>query len=515
MTTSKDCVEAFRATIAEHVGIGFDEDKLGFLSGILERRSEASGGDADEYVRRLRRAEPDSDEWRRLAPELTVGETYFFRHFEQFQAFIEVALPERVASRSLVRRLRILSAGCSSGEEAYSLAILAREIGLAADFRVEVLGIDLNTVSLERATRGRYAPWSLRETPDVLKQKYFKQEGRESVVRKELFYPVSFEQRNLVGEDRFAAESFDVVFCRNVLMYFTPAQAEMVVERLARALAPGGYLFLGHAENLRGLSHDFHLRHTHGTFYYQRRDALEVTDASGAARPVGRDESQLPTSDWATSWIDTIQRTSDRIRALSEKAQQPSEPSEKSPPQAPDDASAAPRARAPSAPDLSHALAHLERERFSLALDAMDGLASEHALDVDALLLRAALLTHSGQLEEGERVSRRLLELDELNAGAHFLLALSAERRGDTSAAAEHDRTASYLDVAFSMPHLHLGVLMRRAGDRATARRELERAVELLPREDAGRILMFGGGFTRDALIRLCRSELSRLGGAA
>ena len=145
----------------------------------------------------------------------------------------------------------------------------------------------------------------------------------------------------------------------------------------------------------------------------------------------------------------------------------------------------------------------------------MDGLDSEQALDVDALLLRAALLTHSGQLDEGERVSRHLLELDELNAGAHFLLALCAERRGDTSSAAEHDRTASYLDVTFSMPHLHLGVLTRRAGDRATARRELERAVELLPREDAGRILMFGGGFTRDALIRLCRSELTRLGGAA
>jgi chemotaxis protein methyltransferase CheR len=107
-----------------------------------------------------------------------------------------------------------------------------------------------------------------------------------------------------------------------------------------------------------------------------------------------------------------------------------------------------------------------------------------------------------------------LLTVDELNAGAHYLMALCQEHAGDRAAAEEHDRAAVYLDPFFAMPHLHLGLLAKRSNDTEAAQRELSHALTLLAREDASRILLFGGGFTREALTAFCRAELRAVGGA-
>jgi chemotaxis protein methyltransferase CheR len=129
------------------------------------------------------------------------------------------------------------------------------------------------------------------------------------------------------------------------------------------------------------------------------------------------------------------------------------------------------------------------------------------------LLVKAMLLVHSGQLEAAADACRRLLLIDELNAGAHYVLALCSEHAGLAERASEHDRIAAYLDPAFAMPRLHLGLLARRAGDRDCARRDLAQALFLLKREDASRVLLFGGGFDRAALIALCESALADCGG--
>jgi chemotaxis protein methyltransferase CheR len=157
----------------------------------------------------------------------------------------------------------------------------------------------------------------------------------------------------------------------------------------------------------------------------------------------------------------------------------------------------------------------LRAERFGEALDAVHGLPPEAAADPEVLLLRATLLTHHGQLAEAERACQELHEVDELNAGAHYLLALCREGLGDTEGARHQDQIAAYLDPGFAMPRLHMGLLARRAGDRERAGRELAEALELLRREDGSRLLLFGGGFTREALAALCRAELLACGGTA
>jgi chemotaxis protein methyltransferase CheR len=155
----------------------------------------------------------------------------------------------------------------------------------------------------------------------------------------------------------------------------------------------------------------------------------------------------------------------------------------------------------------------LRQEKFQAALEALQGLPPGSESDRDAQLLRAALLTNCGRMEEAEEACLRILSSDDMVAGAHYLLALCREHAGDRKIAAEHDRTAAYLDSGFAMPAFHLGLMARRSGDKEAARRHFERALSLLAREDPARILLFGGGFRREALSRLCLDELRACGG--
>jgi chemotaxis protein methyltransferase CheR len=487
--------ERFRELVARILGLQFEDAKLGFLADVLGRRLEASREPLDVYLDRFE-ARTSTNEVRALAEELTVGETYFFRHGEQYRALTEVVLPDRLRrAQTTGMHLQILSAGCASGEEPYSIAIAVRHAAADSSTNVAILGVDINSAALEKARRGRFSAWGLRDTPPDVQRRWFRADGREFALDDSVRGAVRFDACNMADEhlELWQAESQDIVFCRNVLMYFTPANAQALVGRLTRALRPGGYLFLGHAETLRGLSNDFHLRHTHGTFYYQRRDHLACGPGAIAASSAASVRPAAFADLVDGTWVDTIRRASERVAALV------------NPPGAP---SSRPRATPAPAWEIGLVLELLREERFAEALELMDAFPSESGRDTEVLTLRAVLLTHSGQIIEAERACERLLEMDELNAGAHYLLALCREGAGDGLGALYHDQVAVYLDPGFAMAHLHLGVLGRRTDDRVTARRELEQAIMLLQREDASRLLMFGGGFSREALVALCQAEL-------
>ena len=409
-------VERFRATVALRLGLWFDDGKLEQLAGVLGRRLRAVDDEAPRYLSRLE-AHGKPAELRESAQELTVGETYFFRHKDQFSALSEIALPARIQARARPRQLRLLSAGCSSGEEAYSLSIVARARTTDTGVEIAVSAVDLNPRSLERAREARYSLWALRETPGDLRERYFEIDGRDYVLSRAIRDSVEFQEENLVADDTWANDRI---------------------------------------------------------------------------------------------WLETVQRSADRIRELTENPALGSVPAE------PARALAAP-ARAPTAArlELGPVLELLSQERFAEALRALTPLPSDGAAHPDTLLLRAALLTHCDHLQEADRACLELLAIDGLNAGAHYLRSLCQERQGDTRAAVELAQVASYLDPAFAMPHLHLGLLARRTGDRGTAQRELSQASQLLLGEEPARLLMFGGGFSREALVALCRSELERLGGSS
>ena len=277
-------VERFRSAVARRLGLQFDDGKLGFLAEVLRRRLER--GVAADYLAGLE-DNPSSEEISALARELTVGETYFFRNNEQFRALAEVVLPERMRADRQPRVLRLLSAGCASGEEAYSLAIVARESVHDPSWETQVRAVDLNPAALQKAGQARYSAWALRETPADVRQRWFRTEGRDATLVDAARAAVRFEQKNLIAEDAdlWPADAYDVIFCRNVIMYFAPEPMRATITRMADSLAPGGFLFLGHAETLRGLSDDFHLRHTHETFYYQRKASGERAGAGRRRSP--------------------------------------------------------------------------------------------------------------------------------------------------------------------------------------------------------------------------------------
>jgi chemotaxis protein methyltransferase CheR len=290
-----------------------------------------------------------------------------------------------------------------------------------------------------------------------------------------------FEQLNLNAEapDFWQPGAFDLVFARNVLMYFAPSPLRAAVARISRSLAPDGYFFFGHSESMRELSDDFDLRHTHDTFYYRRKHDTGVTTEP-------RDN---------TPWFEQIGKASERVRGLTS---------------APRSAASvhAPTAQRMAQDPLTEALSLFGQERFAESMKVLDAGGAAAQRSTDSLLLRAMLLVQDGKLQEAEDTAHAALTRDSHCAAAHYVIALCRESIGDLAAAANRYGQAASLDPGFALPHLHLGLLARRRGDHKQRKQELSRAMALLETESPQRLLMFGGGFDRAALLNLCRAEL-------
>jgi chemotaxis protein methyltransferase CheR len=515
--------EAFRDAVARHLGLWFDGERLDWLNEALQRRLAATGLGRDEYLARFADDTVRRHEIAALAPELTVNETFFFRYPSQFRALAEVVFPQRMAAHAHDRRLRVLSAGCASGEETYSIAITAAGVVPPA-WDLSIVGVDLNPANIERATRARYSDWALRETPDAVRRRWFSGHGRDTQLSADARAAVRFRTGNLVDDDRalWAPDTYDAVFLRNVLIYFTPAQMQALLARVALALQPGGFLFLGHAETVRGLSDAFVLRHTHEAFYYQRPadGAAVVAPQAGASNAIGmsaaRVASPIGAPPAAADWVDAVSRSAARLAriGLSEPARTPGPVAAREAAAGAPGTAASPEAPSPLAtgsPDAARARELLASEQYAeldALLAAQPGDASR---DPALLLVAAAADTHRGRIAEAEAACGRLLHLDPLNADAYGLLALCRDAAGDPAAAEQHDESALYLEPDRPMPHVHLGLLARRRGDRARAQRLFQRALALLPLADENGLRVAGAGLGRDGLVALCRAELERL----
>jgi chemotaxis protein methyltransferase CheR len=482
-------LDRFRRALATQLGLAFDDAKEPYLSQVLGRRLAATRETSSRYLDSLEHT-PPAAELRELAKELTVGETYFFRHLEQFRALFDVLEPKETTDG--VQQVRLLSAGCASGEEPYTLAMAAKEWLGAKGWAVSIRAVDVNPEALAKAASGRYSAWSLRETPPSFRERWFRPDGKGVVLADEVRASVLLEEKNLLADDPqlWAPAAYDAIFCRNALMYFEPLAARAVVAKLARSLAPGGHLFLGHAETLRGLSNDFHLRHTHDTFYYQLKRGAPAPLASQAPPALEPAAEPEPRGD---RWYDSIHRASKRVAALAQPGPSPQVP-------------------ALSGWNVAEAQRLIERERYEQGIELLRALPAEAQADPEVLLLKAVALFQRGELALAEQTCRAVLANDELNAGAHHLLALCRDGAHDEPGAKEQDRVAVYLDPGFAMPRLHLGMLARRGGDLPGAHRELSQALWLLEREEPSRLSLYSGGFGRQALISICQQELLRCG---
>ncbi|HSN16006.1 MAG TPA: CheR family methyltransferase, partial [Anaeromyxobacteraceae bacterium] len=208
---------------------------------------------------------------------LTTNETYFWREPQQLRAFERELVPMLAASLEAQRSLRVLSAGCASGEEAYTIAAILRDSGRFAGWKVEVVGVDINRRVLEAARIGAYRDHAFRASDSERMRRWFRFRAGRWIVDDELRRTVRFEAANLVEPGSLdALGRFDAIFCRNVMIYFDLPARQRVLRGLHRILRGGGFLLLGHAESLLNVTADFELFHLEEEMVYRKPLAAAI-----------------------------------------------------------------------------------------------------------------------------------------------------------------------------------------------------------------------------------------------
>ena len=267
-----------RDLIYQIAGILQPDHKLQFLEDRCGRRMQQLHiSSLREYYDCLTLSATRNEEMKELLNEITIGETCFFRNAPQLDALRTVVLPGILKNKSHLayRHLRLWSAGCSTGEEAYTMAILLlqeRE-GALKNVNFEILATDLNARSLEAAQTAVYGEYALRNLGPALRQKYFLPAGDKLAVRPEVKSLVKFSRLNLIDDSRMTfMKGMDVIFCCNVMIYFDGAVRKRIVQHFFNNLLPNSYLFVGHAESLYGINNEFHLVHFPGATAYLKSE---------------------------------------------------------------------------------------------------------------------------------------------------------------------------------------------------------------------------------------------------
>ena len=268
---SEDVFRLIRDLIREYCGMFFDDASRFLLERRLSRRVTINHlEDFRDYYRLLLYDRKRDEELTAIIDVLTVNETYFFREQNQLRAFSEEILP-LLRNTCKDKKIRIWSAGCSTGEEPYTIAMLILECGNFAGWDIEILGSDINQRVLTSARRGVFRKNSFRSTDSHFIDKYFTEENGVFTVSDKVKQPVSFCHLNLLDpfKMRFLSR-MDIIFCRNVLIYFDYETRKKVVNGFYDRLSDGGYLLLGHAESLANISTSFDLVHLKNDMVYHK-----------------------------------------------------------------------------------------------------------------------------------------------------------------------------------------------------------------------------------------------------
>lgn len=265
-----------REVLLGHAGLTFKDELRFLVERRLAPRLEALGlADFGAYVHHLREGAGAREELSLAAEAVLTHETYFFRELDQLDAFANEVIPALAKTRRDRQRLRVWSAGCSTGEEPYTLAMLLLEQQQLAGWDLSVFGSDLSRRVITQARKAEYGPGAMRAIqPERLQRGFEELPGPRWRVREEVRRRVQFGQVNLVDPKQLAlVGTCDAIFCRNVLIYLDLARRKQVIDAFHAHLVPGGYLFLGHSENLFTLSADFELVHLQSDLVYRRPES--------------------------------------------------------------------------------------------------------------------------------------------------------------------------------------------------------------------------------------------------
>lgn len=432
--------------LLEHTGLSYYVDKDVDLAGRLARRLAITGAqNCASYYDLLRDAPSELDA---LVAEITIGETYFFRHQEHFDALRERVLPDIILRNRSRRSLRIWCAGCADGPEPYSLSILLkREMAYQlSGWSVTILGTDINRHNLARAREGKFEEWALRSTPDEIRQACFTKEGQLWSLVPEYKAGVTFQYHNLV-EDSFPSllnnlSAFDLIVCRNVMIYFASDLMRRIVSRFYESLVPGAWLLVGPSEPNMTSFTSFHIVNAPGLTLYLKSDEPRPTAAENPP-PVAPVPS-LPAS---------------RVLCASRST--------------PDDTPTIKIAH----PTLAGARTHADR----------------------------------GAWEEAARCCEQLLARDHLNSSVHFYHGLVLEQMGRHAQAERSLRRAIYLDRGHVLAHYYLGLFLQARGNPEQAARSFGNVLDLLQTRRDSETFQEADGITAAQLRKLAKMQMETL----
>ncbi|OFX25837.1 MAG: chemotaxis protein CheR [Anaeromyxobacter sp. RBG_16_69_14] len=444
------------ALLQRTIGLDVRPGGLGALRLALEARSQELGAafrGAGAYLETLQ-SEAGEEELRQLLPLVTVGKTSFFRDERQFAA-VAALLPDLLARRRAEGgAVSIWSAACATGEEIYSLGMSALEAG-ARPRDVELLGSDVNPRAVAAAEAGRFEARRMREVRADLRHRYFEREGEAYSARQELRQLVRVQTHNLAsgGYPSSRAGGWDLVFCRNILIYFDTATVQRVLSWLRSSMAPGGLLFLGYSESLFRVFDGFELTEVAGAFLYRR--------PAGAARQA--------------------RRTARAPLAPQPPARQ---------------ARAAPLQGPPvrtSEEELAGAAELLQGGRFVAARELLEGLLSRHPQDLALRLTLANLYSLLREPERARESYQAALAIEPLHAETHLFYGVERLGAGDAEAAAQALSRALFLDPDLVIGHYFLGRCREAQRDVQRARLSYANAIKAYQRNPGARRKPFLG----------------------
>lgn len=470
----------FKCLIREKCGLSFDDSREALLAeGIKTRLSERAVASHDAYLNLL---SSEADEFNRLVDLLTVKETYFFREAVHFTLLTETLIPD-LLTRIKDRRIKIVCAGCSTGEEPYSVAIaLAEKFGGEYSSMFSVVGFDINKDVLCKAKTGLYAGHSFRGVPDHIQQGFFDEQETGFLIHDRVRDSVEFLRLNLFGDSYpDVVRNADIIFYRNVSIYFEPEVQQHIFRNLASMLREQGYLFLSSAETFVHNIGILSLIERDGVFLYGKGMDMKIEERR---RPHGHQPrsvastAQGPKNTQKTKTTYTAIRSMDRLHQIFDQA-----------------------------------LSLAQNKKYDEALQHTEQIISLQPSFIKAHMLRAGILINMQRLDEAERVCRHSMELDQWCLEGHLLLGLIAKMRGDIEEAIKKFKNTVYIKSSCWLAHFYLGEIYRGKGEKRSACREFEIVITLLKEKgssDHG-LTFFSLSFPTEQIVHLCRHNLSHM----
>lgn len=456
----------------------------------------------------------DSEIWDDLIVELTVGETYFFREPLQFEFIRKEILPKLVSSRDASVPIRMWSAGCASGEEAYSLAILLDQAHLLQ--RADILATDISTAALSKAREAIYGDWSLRGTGAALAKPYLQRKAEYHVLDEHIRRNVKFEMLNLAVDSYpsivTGTRSLDLILCRNVLIYFDRAIVQVIVDRLYQSLAHGGWLLTASSDpNLDNYAPFETIVCDSGVFYRKadlNEPPLERTTGSGTARVSGVRRPDLDSTQRALSPY-VGQSESTRNQAISGSTVTPAGPS--TPPiRTVASTSTNQASRSRNGTSLEDVRQILAEGRYGRVVE----LTADRALDHDACVIRIQALANI-DIARAERACDLAVVQHPLSTHLRYLHAVLLSENNRGVEAAEAARRVIYLDRKLAIAHLLLGSSLRQSGDLNGAIRAFRNAYQLCNSRPPNEIVPFSDGETAAQIARAAEMQMKHIAAAS